>query len=83
MPLVVVSRDPEKGAAPSMIPPELSRRFEEQWIQMQEELTHLSTSSSHVVATGSTHYVQIDRPDVVLTAIEKVLEAATHTSNRA
>jgi hypothetical protein len=30
IPLVVLSRDPEKGAAPGLIPTELSRRFEDQ-----------------------------------------------------
>jgi pimeloyl-ACP methyl ester carboxylesterase len=80
IPLVVVSRDPENGAAPGLIPPELSRRFEEQWTQMQEELARLSTSSSHVVATGSTHYVQINRPDLVIASIQKVLDAAMPNS---
>jgi pimeloyl-ACP methyl ester carboxylesterase len=80
MPLVVLSRDPEKGAAPGLIPAELSRQFEDQWVLMQEELVRLSTNSSRVVAIGSTHYVQIDRPDLVIAAIRKVLEAARLTS---
>jgi hypothetical protein len=50
LPLVVVSRDPEKGAAPGLIPSDLSRRFENQWVLLQEELTHLSTNGSRVVA---------------------------------
>ena len=80
MPLVVVSRDPEKGAAPGVIPPELSRRFEEQWTQMQAELLRLSTSSSQVVAIGSSDYVQIDRGDLVIASIQKVLDAAQPNS---
>jgi pimeloyl-ACP methyl ester carboxylesterase len=76
MPLVVLSRDPEKGAAPGLIPPELSRRFEVQWVLMQEELAPLSTNSSRIVAVGSTHYVQVDRPDLVIAAIRKVVDAA-------
>ena len=80
IPLVVLSRDPEKGAAPGLIPAELSRQFEDQWVQMQEELAHLSTNSSRVVATGSTHYVQLDRPDLVIAAIQQVLDAARLTS---
>jgi pimeloyl-ACP methyl ester carboxylesterase len=75
IPLVVLSRDPEKGAAPGLIPAELSRRFEVQWSQMQEELVHLSTNGSRVVATGSTHYVQMDSPDVVIAAIQKLVDA--------
>lgn len=80
IPLVVLSRDPEKGAAPGLIPAELSRQFEDQWVQMQEELAHLSTNASRVVATGSTHYVQLDRPDLVIAAIQQVLDAARLTS---
>lgn len=78
--LVVVSRDPQKGAAPGMLPPDLSRRFESQWVQLQEELTHLSTNGSRVVAAGSTHYIQLDRPDVVIAAIQKVLEETKQPS---
>ena len=80
MPLVVVSRDPEKGATPESIPLEVSQRFEHQWVQMQEELARLSTNGSRVVAIGSTHYVQIDRGDVVIAAIQKVLAAARSTA---
>jgi pimeloyl-ACP methyl ester carboxylesterase len=80
MPLVVVSHDPEKGATPGLIPPEVSQRFEHQWIQMQEELARLSTNGSRVVAIGSTDYVQIDRGDMVVAAIQKVLDAARSTS---
>jgi pimeloyl-ACP methyl ester carboxylesterase len=80
MPLVVLSRDPDKGAAPGLIRPELSRRFEEQWTQMQKELTGLSTNSTRMVATGSSHYVQIDRPDLVVAAVRKAVDAARTTS---
>jgi len=80
MPLVVVSRDPEKGAALGSIPPDVSHRFEHQWAQMQEELARLSANGSRVVATGSTRYVQIDRPDVVIAAIRRVLDATRSTS---
>ena len=82
MPLVVVSRDPEKGEAPGSIPLEVSHRFEEQWVQMQEELARLSTNGSRVIAIGSAHYVQIDRGDVVIAAIQKVLDAARSTSKK-
>jgi predicted component of type VI protein secretion system len=80
MPLVVVSRDPEKGADPGLIPPELSRQSEEQWTKMQKELLRLSTNSSQVVAIGSTQYVQIDRGDVVIASVQKVLNAARANS---
>ena len=47
---------------------------------MQEELARLSTNGSRVVAIGSTDYVQIDRGDMVVAAIQKVLDAARSTS---
>lgn len=80
LPLVVVSRDPEKGAAPGLIPADVSRRVEQQWAQMQEELARLSTKGSRVVAIGSTHDVQIDRGDLVIAAIQKILAAARSTA---
>jgi pimeloyl-ACP methyl ester carboxylesterase len=44
------------------------------------ELARLSANGSRVVATGSTHYMQIDRPDVLIAAIRRVLDAARSTS---
>jgi pimeloyl-ACP methyl ester carboxylesterase len=81
IPLVVLSRDPEKGAAPGLIPAEVSRRFEDEWVQMQEELARLSTNGSRVVAIGSSHYVQLERPDLVIAAISKVVDVVSRTSN--
>lgn len=74
LPLVVLSHDPNKGAAPGMIPADVGRRMEEAWVEMQEELARLSTNGSRVVATGSTHYIQLDRPDLVIAAVRKVLD---------
>ena len=37
---------------------------------------------SRVVAIGNTHYVQIDRGDVMIAAIQKVLDAARATSKQ-
>jgi hypothetical protein len=82
MPLIVVSRDPEKGIASDSVHLEVSLRFEEQWVQMQEELARLSTNGSRVVAIGSTHYVQIDRGDMVIAAIQKVSHAADRLQSK-
>jgi hypothetical protein len=48
--------------------------MEKAWDQAQEELTHLSTNSYRVIAQGSRHNIQLDRPDVVIAAIHKVVE---------
>jgi pimeloyl-ACP methyl ester carboxylesterase len=42
---------------------------------LQDELAALSTNSTHVLAMGSTHSIHLDRPDLVIEAIRKVVEA--------
>jgi pimeloyl-ACP methyl ester carboxylesterase len=75
-PLVVLSQDPnnkEDGG----LPPQVAQQFSDAWVKFQEDLTHLSTNSSHVVAIGSGHYIQRARPDLVLAAIHKLLTASS------
>jgi pimeloyl-ACP methyl ester carboxylesterase len=43
---------------------------------MQEELSHLSTAGTHVIARNSGHYIQIDRPEVVIEAVRTVVDQA-------
>jgi hypothetical protein len=74
MPLAVLSHDPEKPS--SELPPDLAKPTNEAWEKMQEELAHLSTRGTQAVAQNSAHYIQIDRPDVVIEAIQKVVMEA-------
>jgi len=41
--------------------------------ELQLDLANLSTNSTHVLVEGSGHFVQIDRPDAVIDAINSVL----------
>jgi hypothetical protein len=43
---------------------------------MQEELAHLSPRGTQTVAKNSAHYIQIDRPDVVIDAVRNIIEQA-------
>jgi pimeloyl-ACP methyl ester carboxylesterase len=74
IPLVVLSHDPNKASAD--IPPDLAKPTNEAWDKMQEELAHLSTRGTRVIAKNSSHYIQTDRPDVVLDAVRTVVEQA-------
>jgi len=76
MPLVVLSRDPDKGGLPAIAGADVAKQMDIAWGQMQEELSHLSTRGSRVVAKGATHYVQLDRPDLVIDAIHLVVDAS-------
>ena len=74
MPLVVLSHDPDKPS--SELPPDLATPTNDVWEKMQEELAHLSSSGTQMIAKNSAHYIQIDRPDVVVDAVRKIVEQA-------
>jgi pimeloyl-ACP methyl ester carboxylesterase len=74
IPLVVLSHDPDKPSAD--LPPDLAKPTNAAWEKMQEELSQLSTRGTQVVAKNSSHYIQTDRPDMVLDAVRGVVEQA-------
>ncbi|HKV76646.1 MAG TPA: alpha/beta hydrolase [Candidatus Sulfotelmatobacter sp.] len=74
LPLAVLSHDPDKPS--SDLPPDLAKTTNEAWEKMQEELAHLSTRGTQTVAKSSAHYIQIDRPDVVMDAVRNVVDQA-------
>ena len=74
MPLAVLSHDPDKPSAE--LPPDLAKPTNEAWEKMQEELAHLSTRGTQAIAKNSAHYIQIDRPDIVIDAVRNVVEQA-------
>lgn len=74
LPLAVLSRDPDKPS--SELPPEIAKPTNEAWQRMQVELSDLSTRGTYTVAKNSAHYIQIDRPDVVIDAIRNIVEQA-------
>ena len=78
MPLAVLSHDPEKPS--SEFPPDLAKPVNEAWEKMQEEMAHLSTRGTQTIVKNSSHYIQIDRPDVVIDAVRAVVEQARQSS---
>jgi len=74
LPLAVVSQDPDQRD-PDM-PEDLIEPSSIAWQQMQDELAQLSTRSTHTIAKNSGHYIQLDRPDLVVEAVRKVVEQA-------
>jgi pimeloyl-ACP methyl ester carboxylesterase len=80
LPLAVLSHDPDKPS--SDLPPDLAKPTKEAWEKMQEELAHLSTRGTQTVAKNSAHYIQIDRPDVVIDAVRNVVEQARQAQSQ-
>jgi pimeloyl-ACP methyl ester carboxylesterase len=64
LPLVVLSEDPAKNV------PEYLSVFE----AAQQELARLSSNSTRVVAYGSGHQIQKERPDLVVAAVQRVVD---------
>lgn len=74
LPLVVLSHDPDKPSGD--LPADLAKPTNEAWEKMQEELSQLSTRGTQVIAKSSSHYIQLDRPDVVIDAVHRMVEQA-------
>jgi pimeloyl-ACP methyl ester carboxylesterase len=45
------------------------------WLEMHQEESHWSTAGRQVVLPDSPHYIQFDRPDVVIAAVVDVVAA--------
>jgi pimeloyl-ACP methyl ester carboxylesterase len=60
MPILIFSQDTGKGVAEGE-PVAMGKA----WDQMQEDLKKLSTRSRRIIAKGSTHYIQLDRPELL------------------
>ena len=71
VPLVVISQDPDR---PKTGWTEQAIAAQPIWAKEQEALKSLSPKSWHVVAKGSRHHVQGDRPDIVLGEIKRMLD---------
>jgi pimeloyl-ACP methyl ester carboxylesterase len=62
LPILILSHDPAKALATENAS---QRTAEPVWSQMQEDLKKLSTRSRRIIANGSSHYIQNDRPDLI------------------
>lgn len=81
IPLTVLSHDPDKLI--DGFPPELGRAANTAWEQMQEELVHLSTQGKQNIAKNSGHYIQIDRPELVIDEVHKIVNTVRERSSPA
>ena len=78
MPLAVLSHDPDKPSAE--MPADLAKSTNQAWEKMQEELAHLSTRGTQTVAKNSGHYIQLDRPELVIDAVRNIVQETRQPS---
>ena len=50
-------------------------QFKRMWLQLQKDLTTLSSNSWQIFADQSSHFIQFDQPGLVIDAIRQVVEA--------
>jgi pimeloyl-ACP methyl ester carboxylesterase len=74
MPLAVLSHDPDMPQPD--LPEDLVKPANDAWQQMQQELAHLSSKGRQVIAKNSGHYIQLDRPDLVIEAVRSLVNQA-------
>jgi pimeloyl-ACP methyl ester carboxylesterase len=74
LPLIVLSSDPNMPQPD--LPEDLVKPTSDVWQKLQEELSHLSTRGTRIIAKNSGHYIQLDRPDLVIEAVHNVVDQA-------
>ncbi|MCA9913596.1 MAG: alpha/beta hydrolase [Anaerolineae bacterium] len=81
LPLVVLTADAKQADNPDAFPAEFSLEMLQQadrvWLELQEELAGLSTNSDWIVVEDAAHYIHLDQPQVVITAIRDILTQVT------
>jgi hypothetical protein len=74
MPLAVLSHDPDKLSTD--LPPDIARPVNQAWEKMQEELAQLSTRGTQTISKNSSHYIQFDNPELVISTVRNIVEQA-------
>ena len=70
LPLIVLSQDYSQDHSAQ------GKQMAATWDALQQDLASLSSNSQQSVAQHSGHYIQLDRPDLAITAIQSVWQQA-------
>lgn len=68
VPLIVISRGMPEWSGNAKL-----RQREKIWIELQQDLTHLSPYSQHIFANHSGHNIPQDQPEIILDAIADII----------
>ena len=50
-----------------------NRSYSKVWTDLQQGLAHLSSRGVHRIIKGSSHHIQLDKPQAVIDAVDQVL----------
>ncbi len=73
IPLIVLTKTPGVDDDEDYTPDQLKWNRE-----LQNQLAAQSANSEHLVAPHSGHHIQLDEPDTVIAAIQRVVDAVRH-----
>ena len=68
-------RSPAATLKALKITPEKAKEFQQAWKEMHDDEASWSSRSRHELVPDATHYIQIDRPDVVIRAVREVVDS--------
>jgi len=81
MPLVVLTQGQPFDLTPwQPLPADFPGALNKAWHAGQNTLATLAPNAKHTVATKSSHYIQVQEPQLVIDAIKQVVEAARNPS---
>jgi hypothetical protein len=81
MPLFVLTQGQPFDLSPwQPLPADFPGALDKAWHAAQDELATLAPSARHKTATKSSHYIQIQEPQLVIDAIKEVVEAVRNPS---
>ena len=73
VPLAVIMREPLRNDRPASKRTRLLARL---WLEMQKELARETPGATLLTATGSGHHVHLDRPEMVVGAVQDIVDKA-------
>jgi pimeloyl-ACP methyl ester carboxylesterase len=79
--LIVISKS-RPFELPHDLPAWLPATLERAWTAGQQQLAQLLPDTSHLIATNSSHYVQIEQPQLVIDSIREVVDAVRSGSRQ-
>jgi pimeloyl-ACP methyl ester carboxylesterase len=76
MPLLVLTQGHPFGLSPwQQLPAVFPGALDKAWHTAQDALAALTPDAKHTVATKSSHYIQVEEPQLVIDAIKRVVSA--------
>lgn len=77
MPLIVLTAANDNGD-PSPLPPAQTKALEKAWIAGHDSVARRSSVGVNFIVDHAGHFIQVDRPSVVISAIAEVLNQVRH-----